>query len=134
MQLKKLVEFQKRQAKGKRKGRKSGGLENDMNGSGPGGKKSKKRSHFDEELTNVKNARAMRHQPKSFKPGKGDSGPPPNKSTAKSFFKDRKSDKFASPKDGKSGKFKGGVGKGFSNGSANKSNRKFSQKMGRKGK
>jgi len=124
MQIKKLVEFQKRQVKNKRKGKKSDDMDgNKTNGSGG---KQKKRSHFDEELTDVKKARTFRHQPKNFPGGKNEGRPPT--SGGKKFFGGSKSDKPKSDKFNKGG----GGAKRFSNGNANKSHRKFDQKMGRK--
>jgi len=62
IKLKKLKEFQARDAKRKRRNK----LKPQENGSRPGApKKSKKKgSHFDDELTDTKSARKFRHQPK----------------------------------------------------------------------
>jgi hypothetical protein len=105
MQIRKLVDFQKRQAKGKKKGRKPKSFENDAGL----GAKTKKKSYFEEEITDVKNARAFRHQPKSFKPG----------------------GKGKNPKSEEGGfKKKGGTPRS----NVNKSDRKFTQKMKNKSK
>lgn len=109
MQIKKLVDFQKRQAKGKKKGKRPRSFDDEA--SSAAGKK-KKKSFFDDELTNVQNARAFRHQPKSFK-----SDAP---STKAGKFKDNKK----MPKRN--------IPKGKGNPNANKSNRKFGQKMNKK--
>lgn len=116
MQIKKLVDFQKRQAKGKKKGKRPQPFEDDSAGNP---NKIKKKSYFDDEITDVKNARAFRHQPKSFK---GD-GKPPNKSNNNKMGMGKKNDenKFSS----KSPKNKGGTPRS----NVNKSNRKFSQKL-----
>lgn len=65
--MNKIIEFQARQAKRKRKGVKGGqNGELAMNAKSGGVKKGKRKSHFDDELTDVKGARQFRHQPKSF--------------------------------------------------------------------
>lgn len=85
MQIRKLVDFQKRQAKGKKKGRKPKSFDDNSNGIGH--KKAKKKSYFDDEITDVKNARAFRHQPK-FKndgsKGKVDNNKKPTRGTPRS--------------------------------------------------
>lgn len=103
--MKKMVEFQARQAKRKRKGLKGAELGGGVNGKAPGGKKGKRKSHFDDEITNVKSARQFRHQPKSF---------------AKS---DNKKAKGGGGPGGKGGKEDGGK---------NKSERKFKQKFNKR--
>lgn len=67
--LKRLQEFQARQAKRKRKTKKGDHMPEPMDG--PRGKKKKRQSHFDEELTNVKAAKKFRHQPKVVPRSKG---------------------------------------------------------------
>lgn len=104
MQLRKLVDFQKRQVKGKKKGRKPQAFDNDTPKNGVGPKKNKKKSYFDEELTDVKNARAFRHQ---------------------GFKNEGKGQKPKGKDDGGSKK----QSKGTPRSNVNKSDRKFSQKM-----
>jgi ATP-dependent RNA helicase DDX27 len=105
--LKKTVEFQARQAKRKRKGMK-GGTETMTNGKSGGGKRGKKKSHFEDELTNVKSARQFRHQPKSFS----------NKNNNSKGKTDNKKGNTANGKKGM--------------GMGNKSDRKFKQKFNKR--
>ncbi len=114
MQIRKLVDFQKRQAKGKKKGRKTNSFNDDSSASnGVGPKKAKKKSYFDEEITDVKNARAFRHQPKSFK----------NDGTGRTNNKKGQQTPNKGKDDTKN------KGKGTPRSNVNKSDRKFSQKM-----
>jgi len=105
----KMVEFQARQAKRKRKGIK-GGSDAMTNGKSPGGRKGKKKSHFEDELTNVKSARQFRHQPKSF--SKKNDGNRENNNNNKSK--------------------KGSFANGKKDMGANKSDRKFKQKFNKR--
>ncbi len=67
MKIRKMAEFQARDAKRKRRNKGHG----DKNGVEPQGaerggpKKNKRKSHFENEITNTKSAREFRHQPKN---------------------------------------------------------------------
>ena len=78
--LKKLQDFQIRQAKRKRKKTVGGDVEFGAQNGGPAAKKTKRRSNFDDELTNTKKAREFRHVSKGPKPK---SAGPTNKAARK---------------------------------------------------
>ena len=64
LKLRKMAEFQAREAKRKRRGVKGAGKAANDKGPQTGAKKTKRKSNFQEEITNTKSAREFRHQPK----------------------------------------------------------------------
>jgi len=99
--MKSIVEFQARQAKRKRKGI----ADVTTNGKSPSGgaKKGKKKSHFDDEITNVKTARQFRHQTKSFST-KGNKGMSNNKGMNKKSESNKSERKFKQKFNNKKGR------------------------------